>query len=178
MSEFERHFLGIRGNEAIKLIKEKFEVCALEKLGTTSQDIDQGVIRVAGSKLSKLGGRNALVKITVVQKGEPSKQEQEQEQELKSKPKPKPIKRIVRAATGEGGLSGQQIALQYDDRNMLGITSLREEYEIKIEPVNEWLGLPGFLLGHSSPLVRKEAAFGLALMIVGAVIGFIIGKIV
>jgi hypothetical protein len=162
------------------LIKEKFEVCALEKLGTTDQDIDQGVIRVAGSKLSKLGGRNALVKITVVQKGESPKQEQEPklEPKSKSKPKPKPIIRIVRAATGEGGLSGQQIALQYDDRNMLGITSLREEYEIKIEPVSEWLGLPGFLLGHSSPLVRKEAVFGLALMFVGAVVGFIFGIIV
>ena len=134
-----------------------FTVFSLESLSTANQDLDVGVVRVSAHRLRCLGGRGSLVKIM----------------RTDSK-KTKPIVRIIRAATGNGrALRHDQIALQYDDRLALGIKEIGAcySYNLELERVHDWFSLPKFLLGHSSPLVRKEAAFGIALMIVGVVLG-------
>lgn len=144
------------------MIRRKFHVQSLEKIGTIAQDLDQGVIRVAGSLLRELGGRNTLVKISVIVGGRAEKS----------------IVRILRAATGQSGLTADRVALQYDDRLFLGVDRAGEPCELSIRRVNEWTALPIFLLRHSSPLVRREAAFALALMISGAAVGFFLGLLI
>ena len=120
------------------MIQKEFRIQSFEKTQTLTQDIDQGVIRVSGASLGELGGRNSLVRVSVIEDGCVKKS----------------IVRIVRAATGEGALTNEQVAMQYDDRVNLGIQNVGTTVDLKIEPVNEWLGLPQFLLGHSSPLNR------------------------
>jgi hypothetical protein len=90
----------------------------------------------------------------------------------------KSIVRILRAATGESGFTADRVAFQYDDRLFLGVDRAGEPRELSIHRVNEWTALPIFLLRHSSPLVRREAAFALALMISGAVVGFVLGLLI
>jgi hypothetical protein len=89
--------------------------------------------------------------------------------------KSKALARINRAATGERALGRNEIALQYDDRQLLGINRAGSIHRLCIKPVGNWLALPRFLLTHTSPLVRREAAFGVVLMAVGAVIGLVLG---
>lgn len=86
------------------------------------------------------------------------------------------IVRIVRAATRKPALRTNEIALQYDNRVELGIKKAGTIHTLEIEPINDWLGLPRFLLGHPSPLVRMDAVFAIALMIVGALVGFVAGR--
>lgn len=136
-----------------------FKVRSLEGIGTLDQDIDVGVIRVSAVLLRKLGSRNSLVRISIVRDGR----------------KAKSLTRIVRAATGTRSLLKNEIALQYDDRLALGIKKAGTVHSVSIEPVNEWSALPAFLLSHPSPLVKREAAFALTLMLLGAVIGLVIG---
>ena len=144
-------------------VRDDFKVRSLEAIGTLSTDIDVGVIRVSGAFLRKNTKRNALLRISLV--GEDGR-------------KRKSIVRIVRAATGSRPLLKNEIALQYDDRIELGIRKAGTTHTLEIEPVHDWLGLPKFLLGHPSPLVRRESAFAIALMIVGAVIGFFAGMMI
>ena len=145
------------------MVKDEFKVRSLETIGTVSTDIDVGVVRVSGAFLRKNTKRNALVRISLV--GEDGR-------------KKKTIIRIVRAATGSRALGKNEIALQYDDRIELGIRKAGTTHTLEIEPVHDWMGLPKFLLGHPSPLVRKETAFAIALMIVGLVIGFVVGAMI
>lgn len=140
-------------------IEGTFTIYSFEKIGTIEQDRDVGVLRVCGSMLARLGGRNALVRITIVMDEEPSCS----------------LIRIVRAATGKGALQVSELALQYDDRQTLGVCSAGDEHSVILEPVGRWLGLPLFLLGHTSPLVRLQAIFGIVLMCVGLVVGLIAG---
>ena len=124
---------------------------------------DVGVIRVSGAFLRKNTKRNALLRITLVDEDGRRK---------------KSIVRIVRAATGRPALRENEIALQYDDRIELGIRKAGTTHTLEFKPVHDWLGLPIFLLGHPSPLVRREVAFAIALMIVGVVIGFVAGSMI
>lgn len=140
------------GSSAV--IRGEFKVHSLESRGTLIQDGDVGVIRVPATMLSKVGGRNSLVKVSVV-RDERSKSHI----------------RIARALTGKHALRNDEVALQYDDRADLGIRDAGAVCTLVIKPVNEWLALPRFLLGHSSPLVRREAAFAMALMVLGAIVG-------
>ncbi len=139
----------------------EFKVCSLEKISSLDSDRDVGVVRVSGAFLRKHTRRNALLRISVVDaRGRAGGS----------------IVRIVRAATtGKSPLRLNEVALQYDDRLELGIKIAGTTHRLRIEPVNNWLGLPLFLLGHPSPLVRKEAVFAVALMIVGALAGFVVG---
>ena len=141
------------------MVENDFKVLSLEAIGTIEQDRDVGAIRVSGVILRKLGGRNSLVRVSLIDHGRTRKS----------------LIRIVRAATGERKLLKDEIALQYDDRRELGIKKAGASHTLRIEPVNQWLRLPEFLLRHSSPLVRREAAFSISLMVVGAVIGFLLG---
>lgn len=136
-----------------------FKVRSLEGIGTLDQDIDVGVIRVSAVLLRKLGSRNSLVRVSIVRDGR----------------KEKSLTRIVRAATGTKSLLKNEIALQYDDRLALGIKKAGTVHAVSIEPVNEWMALPTFLLSHPSPLVKREAAFALTPMVLGAVIGLVVG---
>lgn len=140
-------------------MKDQFKVRSLEAIGTLDRDIDVGVIRVPGTFLRKFAKRNSLVKISLISESGDRKT----------------IIRIVRAATGSRALLKNEIALQYDDRRELGIKKAGTMHTLEIKAVNEWLALPTFLLGHPSPLVRREAAFAVALMFVGAVVGFVAG---
>lgn len=144
------------------IVKDDFKVRSLESIGTESTDIDVGVVRVSGAFLSENTKRNALLRIALV--GEDGQRK-------------KSIVRIVRASTGRRALLKNEIALQYDDRIELGIRTVGTTHPLEIEPVHDWLGLglPIFLLGHPSPLVRREAVFAIILMILGGFIGFFIG---
>jgi hypothetical protein len=150
--------LGSASLEKI-VVRGDFKVRSLEGIGTPAQDMDIGVIRVPSAMLRKLGTRNSLVRVSLMENGR----------------KKKSLIRIVRAATGARALLKNEVALQYDDRRELGIYRAGSTHTLVIEPVHEWLALPSFLLGHSSPLVRRETVFALALMVVGAIIGFIVG---
>ncbi|MBE0532131.1 MAG: hypothetical protein IH626_14965 [Rhodospirillales bacterium] len=141
-------------------IRGKFKICSLEAIGTLGMDGDVGVVRVSGYFLRTHTRRNAMLRITPVDA---------------AGRKGKAIIRIVRAATGSKSLAKDEIALQYDDRIELGIKKAGTVQELEIRSVNEWTGLPMFLLRHTSPLVRREAAFAFALMGVGAFIGFLAG---
>ena len=143
-----------------KMVKGDFKIRSLEAIGTSDTDIDVGVVRVSGAFLKRHSRRNALVRISLLD-------------ELGRKKVS--IVRIVRAATGKPALRTNEIALQYDDRVELGIRKAGMIHTLEIEPVNDWTGIPRFLLGHPSPLVRKDAIFGIALMIVGALVGFVVG---
>ena len=138
------------------------KVRSLESIGTLTQDLDVGVIRVSASLLQELSSRNSLVRISIFEDGKASK----------------PLVRIVRAATGKNALRENEIALQYDDRKLLGIKRANTLHRITITPVSDWVALPCFLLTHTSPLVRREAVFGLALMLVGVFLGFLLGLFV
>ncbi len=144
-------------------VRDDFKVRSLETIGTLSTDFDVGVVRVSAAFLREHTKRNALLRISLV--GEDGR-------------KGKSIVRIVRAATGSNALRKYEVALQYDDRIELGIKKAGTTHRLEIEPVHRWLGLPYFLLGHPSPLVRKEAVFAIALMIIGAVIGFVAGVMI
>lgn len=150
-----------RGTLVSKAVRQTFLIVSLEKVGTIDQDLDVGVIRVSGALLRQLGGRDTLVKISKVT-NDGSRVS---------------IVRILRAATGKQALKIDEVALQYDDRRKLGIKRAGEEGELKIEQVGRWLGLPKFLIGHSSPLVRLEAVYAFSLMISGAIIGLVIGLV-
>lgn len=141
------------------MIERIFAIHSLEKLNTVNQDLDVGVVRVSACLLRCLGGRGSLVKITPFEPTENTRS----------------IVRIIRAATGENALTKDQIALQYDDRLALGVKKVGACHKLKLKPVHNWLSLPKFLLGHPSPLVRKEAIFGIALMISGVVLGVVLG---
>ena len=139
----------------------KLKVHSLTRIGTLDSDHDVGVVRVSGAFLTKYTRRHSLLKICVLN---------DEGKEGRS------IVRVARAATrGDKALGSDEIALQYDDRLELGIKDVGTAHKFRIKRVNDWLGLPQFLLGHPSPLIRKEAIFALALMIVGALIGFVIG---
>jgi len=140
------------------VVQAKFKVRSLESIGTLDRDNDVGVVRVSAALMRRIGERNTLVRISILHRGEK-----------------KSVVRIMRAATGTRALLKDEVALQYDDRRTLGIKQAGTAHELEISPVNEWLALPAFLLGHPSPLVKREAAFGLALMFVGAVLGFLVG---
>jgi hypothetical protein len=147
-----------------QLLLGEVTVRSLESVGTWHSDIDMGVVRVAGALLAPSGGRNSLVRISMLDED--------------NSPGPS-IVGIVRAATGAGGkraaLTNDQIALQYDDRVKLGIKKVGTKHKMRIEAVNRWRGIPHFLLGHSSPLVRIQSLFAIALMILGAIVGFLAG---
>lgn len=143
-------------------VKQTFVVYSLEKIGTLTQDHDVGVIRVSGSLLRKLGGRNALVRVIAHHESESDRS----------------IIRILRAATGSKALRRSEIALQYDDRRSLGIKQAGVEQMISIQSVGSWRGLPSFLISHTSPLVRLQAAFGIILMLAGAVVGLLLGGLI
>ena len=89
------------------MIRQEFRVQSFESIDTAAVDLDKGVIRVPGMLLSKLGGRNSLVEVSVVDGDRAGTA----------------IVRIVRAATGRKSLQMDQIALQYDDRQRLGLNS-------------------------------------------------------
>ena len=144
-------------------VRADFKVRSFGAIGTLNTDIDVGVVRVSAAFLRKNTKRNALLRISLV--GEDGR-------------KGKSIVRVVRAATGTHALRKNEVALQYDDRIELGIKKADTTHRLEIEPVHRWLGLPYFLLGHPSPLVRKEAVFAIALMIIGAVIGFVAGVMI
>ena len=144
-------------------MKGPLKVHSLEAIGTLNQDIDVGVIRVSGVFLKRHAKRNSLVRVSLIDKAGRKK---------------KSIVRIVRAATGIKALLKNEIALQYDDRIELGIKQAGTVHTLEIEPVNDWLGIPKFLLGHPSPLVRRENIFAFASMVVGTLIGAIAGFIV
>ena len=146
-----------------RTVKGDFKVRSLEAIGTVNTDIDVGVVRVSGALLWRNTKRNALLRISLV--GNDGR-------------KKKSIVRFVRAATGSRALRMNEIALQYDDRIELGIRKAGTTHTLEIKPVHNWLGLPKLLLGHPSPLVRKEAAFAIALMIIGVVIGFFAGVMI
>lgn len=141
------------------MVQGKFKVRSLEGIGTIAQDNDVGVIRVSGFLLRRLGSRNSLVRVAKLESGR----------------RQKALIRIVRAATGTHALRKDEIALQYDDRRELGIRQAGSIHVLSIEPVCEWRALPSFLLSHTSPLVKREASFALALMVAGALIGFLTG---
>jgi hypothetical protein len=137
------------------------KVRSIVSIGRIATDYDIGVVRVFGAFLRSYAHRNALVRISVLD---------DQGQESRS------IVRIVRAATlGKGALKKDEIALQYDDRLELGVKKAGTIRRIRIRKINEWLGLPAFLIKHPSPLVRKETIFALAMMIIGALFGFLLG---
>ena len=141
---------------------ERIEVRSLQCIGTINQDVDVGVVRVAGARLKKLGGRNALVRVSTIQNGR----------------RVKSIVRIVRAQTNDPALKTDQIALQYDDRLALDISSVGDRHELLIERVWQWPALPCFLLFHTSPLVKKEAGFAIGLLIIGLIVGFLLGFLI
>jgi hypothetical protein len=141
------------------LVKGEFNVRSLEAIGMVGTDFDAGVVRVSRAFLRKNAKPNALIRISTV----------DQDGRKKSS-----IVRIVRAAA----LHPNEIALQYDDRVELGIKKVGTIHMLQIEPVNQWLGLPVFLLGHPSPIVRMNTIFAIALMIVGALVGFIAGLLI
>jgi hypothetical protein len=141
-------------------IKDKFRVRSLESIGTRETDFDLGVVRVSGALLRKLGKRNILLRISRFEKNGKSR---------------KSIVRLVRAATGQRGLLKHEIALQYDDRAELGIRKAGTEHDIELTPISKWIGLPCFLLGHPSPLVRSETIFAIAIAIGALVIGYLLG---
>lgn len=144
-------------------MRGQFKIHSLERIGTLSQDIDVGVVRVPGIFLKRYAKRNSLVRISMIND---------------AGKKTKTIIRIVRAATGGKALRKNEIALQYDDRIELGIRKAGEMHTIEIESVSDWSGIWRFLLGHPSPLVRREVVFSIVLMIFGALVGFLIGLVV
>ena len=142
-----------------KPIVGKFKVRSLVRIGTDKQDYDIGVVRICGSLLAQLGGRNVLVKVSVA--GLSGRK--------------KSLIRIVRASTGSNALKNNEIALQYDDRELLGIRSFESEYDIVIERVFQLISQPSFLWNHTSPLVRMNAAFTVVLTLMGTALGFFLG---
>jgi len=144
------------------MVKGEFRVRSFECIDTINQDMDVGVIRVSGARLRELGGRNALVRVSVVECGVLGKS----------------LIRIVRAKTGDKkrgrNLKKDEIALQYDDRLALGIETASERKNLLIEKISQWLALPCFLLYHTSPLVKREALFAIALLILGFMLGFLV----
>jgi hypothetical protein len=142
------------------MVRGEFKVRSLEGIGTVDTDFDIGVVRVSAAFLRRHAKRNALIRISVVgNDGHTSRS----------------IVRVVRAATGKKALRANEIALQYDDRVDLGIKKAGGIHTLQIDPVNSWLGLPQFLLGHPSPLVRKDIVFSIALWVIGLIVGFIVG---
>lgn len=137
------------------------KIRSLESIGTLKQDLNVGVIRVSASLLQELGSRNSLVRLSILKDGKASKS----------------LVRIVRAATGKKALLRDEVALQYDDRQLLGVKRPGTLHSLSIRPVSNWAALPRFLLTHTSPLVRREAAFGLVLAVVGTIVGFILGAL-
>lgn len=144
------------------MVEGEFKVRSLEAIDTIGQDADVGVIRVAGAHLEELGGRNALVRVCVVRNG----------RTVKSRV------RIVRAKTTKPALKEDEIALQYDDRLALGINRAGEMERLAIKKVWQWPALVCFLLFHTSPLVKKETSFAVALLILGVFAGFLLGLLV
>ena len=141
------------------MVTGDFKVRSLESIGTIDQDIDVGVIRVSAVLLRKLGSRNSLVRVSIIKYGREEKS----------------LTRIVRAATGTRSLLKDEIALQYDDRLALGIKKAGTVHAVSIDPVKEWRALPAFLFSYPSPLVKREAAFALTLMVLGVAIGLVLG---
>ena len=138
---------------------ELAKVRSLESIGTISQDVDVGVVRVAGTRLQELGARNAPVRVSTMKRGRPEKS----------------LVRIAGAKTTEPPLKTDEIALQHDDRQALGIGSAAEQRGIPVEEVRQFSALPRFLLSHASPLVKKEACLAVASMTVGALAGGVAG---
>lgn len=143
-------------------VKQTLIVRSLEKTGTFAQDHDVGVIRVSAGLLRKLGGRNALVRVTA---------HHEDASDMS-------LIRVLRAATGKTALHLNEIALQYDDRRSLGVMRAGAEQMVSIKPIGAWKGLPGFLMSHTSPLVRLQAFFAIILMLVGTAVGLLIGGLI
>ena len=142
------------------MVTGEFKVRSLEAIGTLERDFDVGVVRVSAAFLRKYAKRNALVRISLIRD---------------DGRKSRPIVRVIRAATGKQALRANEIALQYDDRAELGIKRAGRIHRLQIELINPWLGLPQYLLGHPSPLIRKEIVFSVALWIIGVILGFILG---
>lgn len=140
------------------MIEGNFKVRSLESINTINQDIDVGIVRVSGWRLKELGSRNSLVRVSTIKNGK----------------KPKCLFRIARAKTGKHALKKNEIALQYDDRLLLGIDRADEFRMLSIKPVGQWWALIPFLFCHTSPLVRKEVAFAVVLLIVGFFLGLFI----
>ncbi len=140
------------------MVEGEFKVQSLEEIDTFNQDLDVGVIRVAGPRLQELGGLSALVRVSTI----------------RNRRRVKSLIRIVRAKTTKPTLAMDEIALQYDDRLELGIKSVGERHELSIKRVRQWPALPCFLLLHTSPLIKKEAAFAIALLFVGFLLGFLV----
>lgn len=147
-----------RVGQVIEMITGEFTIKSLEGIETINQDMDVGVVRVSSCRLQELGARNSLVRVSIIAENGSKKS----------------LIRIVRAKTGEKALKNYQIALQYDDRLALGIKNSDESRKLSIEPVREWLWLPSFLLWHTSPLVKKETRFALALLLLGFLLGFLV----
>ena len=145
------------------MVEGEFKVRSLEAIDTIGQDADVGVIRVAGVHLKELGGRNALVRVSVIRDGKPAKS----------------LVRIVRAKTTEPALKTGEIALQYDDRLALGINRAGQQQNVLIEQVRAWqfLSRLRFLLSHTSPLVKRQTGFAIAVLIVGVIAALILGSI-
>lgn len=135
---------------------------SLDSIDTVVQDYDVGVVRVSGPLLAQLGGRNVLIKVSV--------------DGLQGRKKS--LIRIVRAATGDNALKKGEIALQYDDRELLGIKCAGSEHNIVLERVCQIVNQPRFLWHHTSPLVRMNAYFAVVLTLVGTGLGFVIGGLI
>lgn len=153
------------------------KVKSFQYTGTLESDRDVGAIRINGMRLSQLknagepSARNVLVRVTKIQDGKrgPS------------------IVRIARAATPSKtkvatdpdfrkALNSDEIAMQYDDRIILGIKDAGSTYELIVErhpfPV---IGYWNYLWNHSSPLVRITFFMSLLSGALGALIGAILG---
>ena len=136
----------------------EFKVRSLGAIDTINQDGDVGVIRVAAARLEELGGRNALVRVSTMKDG-------------------RRVKSLVRIVRDKNTLKENEIAIQYDDRRALGIYRVGKLQSISIEKVKAWqlLSCLRFLLFHTSPLIRYQTSFAIAVAIASVAAAYFLG---
>lgn len=113
--------------------RDKFKIRSSESIDRIDFDLNVGVVRVSGGVLRNFS-RNEFVRII--------------NHTAEGKPK---IIRIIRARTGQGALSDNEIALQYDDRVKLNIRNAGDHVDLTLHTIPLIVAIWPFCASHSSP---------------------------
>ena len=137
--------------------ESEFEIVSFHEIGTHAQDLDEGVVRL-GRDFALPVKRGQLVRI-------------------QSKKTGKAIVRVVRRGVGKSHLDVNQIAMQYDDKVLLGL-SRDKKAELEFKVLGNYIGILRFFRTHPSPLIRLEAMLAWIMLVLGSLIGGILGFLI
>lgn len=139
--------------------RDKFKIRSSESIDRIDFDLNVGVVRVSGGVLRNFS-RNEFVRII--------------NHTAEGKPK---IIRIIRARTGQGALSDNEIALQYDDRVKLNIRNAGDHVDLTLHTIPLIVAIWPFCASHSSPLIVAQFWLSVALALIGVLAGVLLASL-